>query len=81
MPIGSIVLFQREDGRPWIRGSITEKGDQNHTDQSYKVCMTKTGQLITETANILKMTPITSEQYLRDQISKDRKTDTLEDII
>ena len=28
----------------------------------------------------MKATPITVEQYLRDQLSKDRHTDTLEDI-
>ena len=57
------------------------KGNQNHNNWSYKVCMTRVGWLITRYSKHFKATPITSEQYLRDWLSKHRKTDTLKDII
>ena len=39
------------------------------------------GWQITRNSKYLKVTPITWEQYLRDQLSDERKTDTLDDII
>ena len=40
IPIASTSAFQRQDGRPWSHGTIMDKGDQIHNDQSYNVCMT-----------------------------------------
>ena len=43
--------------------------------------MTKTGSLITMNRKHVEAPLSTTEQYLRDQLSKDRKTDTLENIL
>ena len=64
----------------WTHCTIIEKGDQNN-DQLYKVHMTKIGELKTRNTKHLKATPITWEQHLRNQISKNMKTDTLADKI
>ena len=40
---------------------------ESHKDQSYKILMTKMAQLITRNSKHVKVTPITSELYLRDQ--------------
>ena len=45
------------------------------------MCIAKTGQVIFRNSKHMKATSITSKQYLRDQLSKDRKTEMLEDII
>ena len=46
--IGSTVVFQQKDRGPWSHGTIIDKSDHNHSDQSYRIQMTKTGQLITK---------------------------------
>ena len=74
--IGSIVAVQREDGWPWTYGMIIDKENQNQNDQLYQVCMTKMGWLITRNSKHVKVTPIISEQYPRDYLSKDRKRHT-----
>ena len=43
--------------------------------------MTKMGYLIMRNSKHVKATRITLEQYLRDQLSKDSKADTLQDMI
>ena len=35
LPIGSTVVGQRQDGYRLTHGTIVEKGDHNHHDQSY----------------------------------------------
>ena len=77
----SSILVQREDRGPCTHGTIIEKGDQNHNDPSHKMHMINTGCLITMNRKHIKVIPITLEQHLMNQISKDRKTDTLELII
>ena len=78
IPVGSTEVIQRDDGGPWTHGKIIDKGDHNHNDQSYKVYMKKIGWQITRNSKHVKVTPITSKQYHGNQLSKDRKTDTLE---
>ena len=73
IPIGSTVVDQSEDKGPWTHGTVMGKEDNNHNDQEYKIHMTKTGQLITRNRKHVKVMPITSKQYLRDQLSKDRE--------
>ena len=43
IPIGSTVAVQREDWGLWTHGTIEGKGDQNHHDRSYHICITKAG--------------------------------------
>ena len=68
------VAVQKENG------TVVEKDDPNHNDRSYKIHVTKNGWLINRNSKYVKVTLITAEQYLRDQLSKGRKTDMLEDI-
>ena len=70
-------MVQWEDGGPWIEGN----GDQNHHDRSYHICITKTGQLVTQTRQHVNPTQISAKQYLWDQLQKYTKTDQLEDIL
>ena len=41
--IGSTVVVQCNDGGPWTHGMIEGKGNHNHHDRSYNICITKTG--------------------------------------
>ena len=47
IPKGSTVVVQLEDGEPLTHGTIEGKGEQNHHDRSFHICITKTGQLVT----------------------------------
>ena len=47
IPIGSAVMVQREDGRPWTHGTIVGSGDYNHHDRSYIIQLTMNGRHIT----------------------------------
>ena len=42
IPIGSTVVVQWEDGGPWTHGTIEVKGNHNHHDRSYYICIPKT---------------------------------------
>ena len=63
LPIGSTVAVQCEDGGLWTNGTIDEKGNHNHHNISYKICITTTGKTITHNRQHLKPTPISTEQY------------------
>ena len=78
--VGSNVVVQQEDGvcGPWDHCKQKWPQPQN---QSYRVLVTKTKWLITKTSKLVKATSITVKEYLWDQLSKDWKIDTLEDII
>ena len=80
IPIGSTVVDQWEDGQLWTHGTIEGKGDQNHHDISYHICITKTGILVTQNRHV-KPTQVSDEQYIWDQLHKHTKTDPLESIL
>ena len=52
LPIGSTIAVQWEDGGLWTHGMIERKGDHNHHDRSYHICITMRGRLVTQTDNI-----------------------------
>ena len=60
IPIRSIVAVQKEDSGPWNQGTNIAKGNHNHNDQSYRVWVTKTGQLKPRKSKYLTTTPITA---------------------
>ena len=64
---GSTVVVQQENGGPWIHESVMDKGDNNHNDCSYKVQVTKMGQLITKNRKQVAAIYIGSNKY---QISR-----------
>ena len=47
IPIGSAVVVQWEDGRPWTYGTIVGTGDHNHHNHSYTIQLTTNGRRIT----------------------------------
>ena len=77
LPIGSTLAVQQEDGGPWTHGTIEDKGNHNHHDRSYKICITKTGKIITHNRRHLKPTPISAEHYLHNQLIQHTRTDPL----
>ena len=44
---GFTVAVKCGDGTLWIHGTIEGKGDHNHHERSYNICITKKGPLIT----------------------------------
>ena len=79
--IGSTVAVQWEDGGPLTDGTIGDKGDHNHHHRSYKICITKTGRIITHNRQHIRPTPISAEHNLCNQLSKHTKTDPLNTIL
>ena len=47
IPIGSAVVVQQEDGRPWTHGTVVDTGDHNHHDHVYIIQLTINGRGIT----------------------------------
>ena len=74
-------MVQHEDSRPWTNGTVVGNKDHNHNNRSYTICITKTAKLITRNNKHVQTTLITAEHYLWDQADKQRRTDTVEDII
>ena len=65
----------------WTYGTLIDNGDHNHHDKSCEILVAKTGQLITRSSWHGMTTPITAEQCLGDQLSKDTKMDPSDDIL
>ena len=65
----------------WTHGTIEDKGNHNHHNRSYKICITKTGRIITCNRWHIKTTNICAEHYLHSQLNKHTKTDPLNTIM
>ena len=63
-PIGSTVVVQQEDDRPWTHGTVVGRGDHNHNNRSYMIRISKTGGIVTRNSKHSKTIPLTAEQYL-----------------
>ena len=37
-----------KDGGLWTHGTVVGRGDCNHNNRSYLICITKTGQIVTK---------------------------------
>ena len=81
LPTGSTVVVQHKDRGPLTHGTIEGKGDHNHHDRLYHICITKTGRLVTQNRQHIKPTWISAEQYFCEQLQKHTKTDLLEKIL
>ena len=79
--IGSTVAVQQEDSGLWTHGTVVGKVDHNCHSRYDIVCATKTEWLITRNSKHANTTLITGEQFLWDQIYKNIRTDTVEDIL
>ena len=52
-------------------GTTVGAWDHNHNNRSYRIRITRTGCIVTRNSQHIKTTPITAEQYLRDQLTQD----------
>ena len=68
---GYTAVAQHEDGEQWTPGTVVRRGDHNHNNRSYMICITKTGLIVTKNKKYIKATSITAEQYFWDQLSTD----------
>ena len=80
IPIVPTVALQCKDRGLWTNGKIIDKRNYNYNEQSYRMHIKKTGWLITRNSKYVNAMPFIMVQYIRDQLSKDRHTDTLGDI-
>ena len=48
IPTGSTVVVQYEDKGLWTHDTVEGKGDHNHHNKFYNICITRTGQLVTQ---------------------------------
>ena len=61
IPIGSAVVVQQKDSRPWIHGTIVGTGNHNHHDKSYTIQLTINGRCITCNRHHIKPTSVTAD--------------------
>ena len=66
--IESTLVVQQEDGGAWTHGTIVGTDNHSHINRSYTIRITRMGYIITSNSKHIKTTPITAEQYLRDQL-------------
>ena len=67
---GSTVGVQREDGRTWTLGTITEYSDHDHNGKSYRIWIMKLGKVVRRIWRYIRATPVSAKQYFQDQRSK-----------
>ena len=72
IPIRSAVVVQREDGGPWMHGTVVEHGTKEY-NISLTICVMKTGHIITRTAHHVKLKMIPTEPQLCVEIKKAEK--------
>ena len=72
MPTRSTVALQIEDGGTWMHCTITNHSDDELNGHSYKKHIIKMGEVVMRTAVHMNQTPVSAEQYLRDQMAKDK---------
>ena len=68
-PIGFIIDMQYEDGGPWTPEVIEEATSSDNRERSY-IRVMKMGTLITWNMMHICSTPVTTEQYLQEDIKK-----------
>ena len=81
IPLGSTVVDQWEVMTTWSNGNIVDKENYNQIGWSYREHVRRTVWLIARKGKHMKAAPFTVEHYLMDHLYKDRKMDTLEEIL
>ena len=81
--IGSAVVVQQEDIRPWTHGMVVDRGDHNHHGKPYTIQLTTYGRCITQNRWHIKPTAVTADAYIIHQSYKQCaiSTDPLADIL
>ena len=71
LPTGSTVAVQWEEGRPWTYGTVIGHASDDHNGRNYRIRVTKIGLMfITIMKRYVMATPISTEDYLRNEASK-----------
>ena len=65
LPTGYTIAVQREDGAPWMHGTVIEHGNEDQSDRLYKICITMSGHIFTRNIRHIKCIQITAEYYLK----------------
>ena len=47
IPIGSAIVVQWKDGKPWTNETVVDDGNYDHNSWSHRIHLTNTGSLIT----------------------------------
>ena len=83
IPIGSAVVVQWEDVRPWTHGTVVGTGDHNHHDKSYTIQLTINGRCTTCKRHHIKLTSVTADAYIQYHATKQQnaRTDPLVEIL
>ena len=83
IPIGSAVVVQQEDDRPWTHGTKVGTGDHNHHDKSYTIQLTINGRCITCNRHHIKPMSVTADAYIKYHATKQQnaRTDPLAEIL
>ena len=83
IPLGSTVVVQQEDGRPWTHEMVVGTGDHNHHDRSCTIQITTNGRCIICNRWHIKPTSIMTDTYLQYHATKqsNTRTDPLLDIL
>ena len=71
IPTGSNVTVQRKNSRWWIHKTVV-----GHATKHHNVTACKTRSTITRIKRHVKTTPISAEDYLRNEMSKDNQPQT-----
>ena len=70
LSVGSTVVVQWEVGGPWAHRSVVGRDYHSHSNSSYTIRPTKTDHIVYRNSKHITATPMTTEQYLRDQITR-----------
>ena len=81
--IGSTIAVQQEDGGLWTHRTIVGKGDHNHHNISYIIQISTTGRRITSNRQHIRLTLITTDNYICYQPTKhaNRQTNPLDGVL
>ena len=77
---GYTVVVQCEDGGPWTHGTVEGRGDHNHHERSYNICITQSGQLVSRDRKHIKTHTYHSTIISPRSVTNHTTTDPLEDI-
>ena len=61
--VGSLVMFQKEDGGPWTHGTIIDHNKEGHHMQSYRIQLSLTGRVVTRNMKHVRKTYIMPWMY------------------
>ena len=79
VPVGSMVAIKREYSGPWIHNTTACCDENLYNGRSYRIRIMKIGRIVTRTTRHIMTTPISTEQYLRDHMSKQNYLHTSQD--